>query len=72
MKRYTPTQVSPIMVENPFHGEYVKYEDTYELVGKLVSALNKIREIPNSCEGGDWDEIEEARKIVDEVLNNYE
>lgn len=37
-------------------------------VFRLKGALDKIIAIPNKTDGGDWDEIEEARKIAKEVI----
>ena len=35
---------------------------------ELKDALNEIQSIPNSTTGGDWDEIDLARKIADQAL----
>ena len=36
----------------------------------LRDALGRIAAIPNNSYGGDWDEIEEARKIASDILSN--
>ena len=37
---------------------------------RLTRALQRIEEIPLNCDGGDWDEIEEAQAIAREALRS--
>lgn len=37
----------------------------------LLVALYNISQIKNKDNGGDWDEIEEARKIAKDAINKY-
>lgn len=43
-------------------------DEARERVAKLENALRKIAAIQNCYDGGDWDEIENARLIANEVL----
>jgi hypothetical protein len=42
-----------------------------ELIGFLVQKLIEISEIENKTDGGDWDEIEEAREMARNALDAY-
>ena len=52
-------------------GPAYKHElrDLYAEVKMLRAALEKITKIENKCDGGDWDEIEEARRIAYDALS---
>ena len=45
--------------------------DAYNEIDRLREALEKILAIENKTEGGDWDEIEEAREIARAALAEH-
>lgn len=66
---YSFESLTDASVENFPHGTML-YTDPAQEILRLRAALEKITKIEDELFGGDWEEIEEARKIANEALGN--
>lgn len=53
----------------PYYDTQKIIEEQQRRIRMLEEALKKIAAIQDKTDGGDWDEIEEARKIAAAALN---